>query len=68
MPDASDFFDPQNTSVISFSLDSPSLRLPQVVTSSTDPSSNALTSTMVARSIAGNACQMPCATASLNAV
>ncbi|MNV89387.1 hypothetical protein D3C71_1836740 [compost metagenome] len=68
MPDASDFFDPQNTSVISFSLDMPSLRLPQVVITSTAPNNRAFTSTIVARSMAGKACQMPCATASLNAV
>ena len=29
MPEASDFFEPQNTSVISFSLDRPSRRAPR---------------------------------------
>ena len=43
-------------------------RAPQVVISSTAPSNTALTSTMVARSSGGKACQMPCATASLKAV
>ncbi|MCY1383395.1 hypothetical protein D9M69_715160 [compost metagenome] len=68
MPEASDFLDPQKTRVISFSLDKPSLRAPHVVTSKAVPSSKAFTSTMAAMSIAGNACQIPCATASLNAV
>ena len=49
-------------------LDRPSRRAPQVVISSTAPSNTALTSTMVARSSGGKACQMPCATASLKAV
>src|SRR5450830_914116 len=67
MPEASDFFEPQNTNTISSSREKPSARLPKVVSISTPPSNTALTSTNSASCCGGNRCHTPCATAALNA-